>query len=115
MKQRVLVMNGQRLVQSEDKGAWQTDKVDRAGELKPGIYNIYNAQPADKAKSHTGAILNVEDGHVFQQVDHAAYVKHKASDFDKVPAVGSSKTITYEKGRAIVNAPAQQHGRGHSR
>jgi hypothetical protein len=31
MKQRLLVMNGQRLVQIEKEGQWATDKVDKAG------------------------------------------------------------------------------------
>lgn len=31
MKQRLLVMNGQRLVQNEQEGQWVTNKVDKAG------------------------------------------------------------------------------------
>ena len=35
MKQRLLVMNGQRIVQAEQEGAWANQKVDKAGALKP--------------------------------------------------------------------------------
>ena len=36
MKERLLVMNGQRIVQAEKDGAWTNQKVDKAGALKPG-------------------------------------------------------------------------------
>jgi hypothetical protein len=49
MKQRLLVMNGQKLLQSEHAGQWQVDKVEKAGVIRPGIYNIYLATPADPA------------------------------------------------------------------
>ena len=47
MKERLLVMNGQRIVQAEKDGAWTNQKVDKAGALKPGIYNLYTAQAAE--------------------------------------------------------------------
>jgi hypothetical protein len=31
MKQRLLVMNGQKIVQHEQEGRWQNDKVEKAG------------------------------------------------------------------------------------
>ncbi len=43
-------MNGQRIVQTEQEGSWVNKKVDKAITLKPGIYNLYTAQPVDKAK-----------------------------------------------------------------
>ena len=49
--QRLLVMNGQRLLQSEQGGQWNTDKVEKAGTIKPGIYNIHLSAQADKAKT----------------------------------------------------------------
>ena len=39
MKQRLLVMNGQKILQHEQEGRWQNDKVEKAGLVKPGIYN----------------------------------------------------------------------------
>jgi cell filamentation protein len=33
-KQRVLVMNGQRVLQSEEAGKWKNDNVDKAGRIK---------------------------------------------------------------------------------
>ena len=57
MKERLLVMNGQRIVQAEKDGAWTNQKVDKAGALKPGIYNLYTAQAADKKQTHAGVIV----------------------------------------------------------
>jgi hypothetical protein len=68
MKQRLLVMNGQRIVQHEQEGQWQNDKVDRAGTVKPGIYNLYLASQADKTKTHDGVVLYADKESVFQQV-----------------------------------------------
>ena len=57
MKQHLIVMNGYRLVQSEHAGQWQTDKVDKANGLRPSIYNLYQAMPADKSKVYEGVLL----------------------------------------------------------
>ena len=68
MKQRVLVMNGQRLLQNEQGGQWATSKVDKAGAIKPGIYDIYLAGNADKAKTYAGVIVHADGASVYQQV-----------------------------------------------
>lgn len=43
---------GQRILRSEQEGAWTNRKVDKAGALKSGIYNLYPAEQADKAKRY---------------------------------------------------------------
>ena len=48
MKNRLLVMNGQRIFQIEEGGMWRNEKVDKAGLLKPGIYNLYLAGSAER-------------------------------------------------------------------
>ena len=115
MKQRLLVMNGQRIVQSEQGGAWTNQKVDKAGELKPGIYNLYMAQQADKSQRHEGVIVHADSNSVFQQVGKQ-FVMHSRSDFDKVPDIGSAKSINYDaQGKANVSAEAVKLSRGRSR
>ena len=115
MKQRLLVMNGQRIVQSEQGGAWTNQKVDKAGELKPGIYNLYMAQQADKSQRHEGVIVHADSSSVFQQVGKQ-FVMHSRSDFDKVPDIGSAKSISYDaQGKANVSAEAFKLSRGRSR
>lgn len=114
MKQRLLVMNGQKLVQDEKApGNWETIGVEKAGGLKPAIYNIYQSQQADKSSAHTGVIIHSNKECVYQQ-NGRDFVQHIRSDFDKVPEIGSVQTITYtaDTGRAKVDAPAQSLGRG---
>lgn len=110
MKQRLLVMNGQRIVQSEQDGRWQNEKVEKAFEVKPGIYSLYSAVAADKAKEHIGTILHVDKAAVYQQVGREI-VKHERADFDKPPDVGHLKSISYKQGRANIGISAVKLGR----
>lgn len=114
MKERLLVMNGQRIVQAEKDGAWTNQKVDKAGALKPGIYNLYMAQAADKQQTHAGVIVHADATHVYQQIGKH-YVRHARADFDKVPEIGSAKRISYNaQGQAAVAAEAPKLTRGRS-
>ncbi len=116
MKQRILVMNGQRIVQSDQgAGAWTNEKVEKAGALKPGMYNLYMAQPADKAGSHDGVIVHTDPQRVYQQTGKR-FVMHARDDFDSVPAIGTKKSITYDaQGKAQVAAMTAQRSRSRSR
>ncbi|OUY24174.1 conjugal transfer protein TraO [Klebsiella pneumoniae] len=115
MKHRLLVMNGQRIVQTENEGAWTNQKVDKAGALKPGIYNIYMAQKADKSQRHDGTIVHADSGSIYQQVGKN-FVMHARSDFDKVPEIGSAKSVTYDvNGKAQVSAENVKLSRGRTR
>src|SRR5574337_885806 len=115
MKQRLLVMNGSRIVQSEQDGQWRNDKVDKAGALKPGIYNLYLASRADKTATCSGVILHADKDNIFEQVGKN-YVIHARGNFDKVPEIGSAKSISYDpQGKASVSAETVQLSRGRSR
>ena len=106
MKQRLLVMNGQRLVQSEQAGQWSTDKVEKAGAVTPGIYDIHLAKDADKTKRHDGQIIYLDNTDVFQQVGKHI-VKHARSDFDNTPAIGTNVSVKYHGGRAVTGPTAK--------
>jgi hypothetical protein len=110
MKQRLLVMNGQRLVQSEQAGQWSTVKVERAGTIKPGIYHIHLSTEPDKSKAYDGLILYADERFIYQQVGKAL-VKHSLSDFDNVPEIASSARVKYETGKAVVSKFVQKLGR----
>lgn len=111
MKQRLLVMNGQRLVQSEQGGQWNTDKVEKAGSVKPGIYNIHLSSQADKSKAHDGVIVHADKDHVYQQVGKN-FVMHNRADFDKLPEIGANSSVKYDSGKAVVTASSIKLGRG---
>ena len=103
MKQRLLVMNGQCALQQEDQDQWRNVKVDKARGVKPGIYNIYTASKADKAKDHSGIILYTDKTSVYQQVGKGQYVSHDRSDFKNPPEAGEKKRISYNSdGNAVV-------------
>ena len=114
MKQRLLVMNGQRIVQAEQEGAWANQKVDKAGALKPGMYNLYMAQQADKKQTHDGVIVHADNNQVYQQIGKN-FVMHARSDFDKVPEIGSNSSIKYDGDKAQVAPSSIKLGRGLSR
>ncbi len=116
MKQRVLVMNGARIVQTEGSGGdWVNQKVDKAGDLKPGIYNIHTAKAADVSQYHQGVVVHADAASVYQQVGRT-YVAHDREKFDKVPVLGSTASIGYDAaGRVHIDAQAARLGRARSR
>ena len=114
MKYRLLVMNGQRIVQTEQGGQWQNDKVDKAGLVKPGIYNIHLADQADKSQTYQGTIIHADRESVYQQVGKQ-FVRHDRKDFGKVPELGSSSNVHYEQGKAVAEAASQRLARSLAR
>jgi hypothetical protein len=45
MKQRLLVMNGQKILQHEQEGRWQNDKVEKAGPREARHLQPVSSQP----------------------------------------------------------------------
>lgn len=111
MSERVLVMNGQRLLQSESDGKWVTNKVDKAGQLKPGIYRLDAAQSADKSKAHLGVIVHADRQSVFQQSGQSL-IRHDADAFAQLPTHGTAARIEYVQGKATCEQEGQQARRG---
>jgi len=106
MKQRLLVMNGHRIIQAEHGDEWTASKVDKAPVgLKPGIYNLYAAANSEIGKTYAGVILHADKNDVYQQVGKSI-VKHDKATFSKgdMPEVGETKSISYDaKGKATVD------------
>lgn len=116
MKQRLLVMNGQRIVQTEkNPGDWQMLKVDKALTLKAGIYNIYNATQPIENKSYQGVVVHTDKESVVQQIGKN-FIKHDRINFDKVPVIGSDVTISYSPdSHKAVTGISEKIGRSQSR
>ena len=110
MKQRLLVMNGQRLLQSETAGQWVTSSVAKAGHIRPGIYNLFSARAADTSRKTEGPILHADDDKVYQ-LAAGAVVAHARSMFQEEPQPGKALTIAYE-GDAIATSPDLGRGQG---
>ena len=111
MSQRVVVMNGQRLFQTEHGGQWRTDRVDRAGNLKPGRYRLDAALPADQSRIHTGVIVHADRQLVYQQAG-STLLRHAGPAFDVLPRAGTAMQIAYADGRAHCQPFAEPVRRG---
>jgi hypothetical protein len=89
-------MNGQRIVEAEEDGAWKIQEVGKARKLKPGIYNLYSSQQADKSKRYSGIIVHSAGSCIYQQAGEII-VMHSQSDFYKaLPEIGTTKSIVYD-------------------
>lgn len=114
MKQRLLVMNGHRLLQAERDGQWATIKVDKAMGIKPGIYDLHLARVIDKSLAYDGVVLTTDKEHVFQLIGRTV-MKHDRNQFESAPDAGANMRITYGDGKAIVASASIRTGRGRSR
>ncbi|MFH0782794.1 MAG: KfrB domain-containing protein [Pseudomonadota bacterium] len=96
MKLRLIVMNGQRIVEAEENGDWKCQEVSKAGKLKPRIYNLYLSQQPDKSKRYDGIIVHSTDSYIYQKVGEI-FIIHSRSDFyDTPPEIGTKKGIIYD-------------------
>lgn len=112
MKQRLLVMNGQRILQEESGNGWANVKVEKAGDVRPGIYPLFVAKEADRSKETVGVILHADKRFVYQE-DGRSIIAHEARSFDSVtpPQPGTMKAIKYVDDKAIAAPASQQQGR----
>lgn len=113
-KERILIMNGQRLLQQEQGGEWATQKVSKAGRLKPGIYNAYLAKDADPTLQHKGIVFHADGTYVYQKTEQNI-VRHPFQAFDSIPEYGKPISISYGQGKALVVATALSQRRRLSR
>lgn len=117
MKQRLVVMNGQRIVQktlpgTESFEAATNDVMGKANGLKPGVYNLYSSLQADKQQSYSGQLIHADKESVYQKAG-MNIIKHNREDFDKVPEIGSVLSVSYNaQGKAETAAAVLVQGRG---
>lgn len=103
-RERLVISNGSRRIERNHGDAeWVANKVEAAGNLKPGVYNLYEAKAADKTvkASYSGPIVHVSRESVYQQTATSNLVRHARHNFEAVPEVGRSVDIAYKAGRAI--------------
>lgn len=114
-KERVIVMNGSRLLEKEDsQKQWKVEKVEQAGALRAGIYNIYNAQEASGDKSTEGIIVHSDKDFVYQMEAKNKFIKHSSKSFESKPVVGTNVSIEYtNKGiaQSVVKGVSRSRGR----
>lgn len=104
-KLRIVVMNGQKIIQSLVNNEWETTGTIKKVEegIKPGIYNIYLAkQPSDK-KRYEGMIMYVDkENAVFYQQTGKDFIVHRLNAVDGKPVAGKDMIIEYDGEKAYL-------------
>jgi len=94
MKQRILVMNGQRLIENQVDGKWKTIKVIKAESLKGGIYNIFMAKDADKSEKSEGILVHFTNSELYIKTPFG-FLKYENPGDIKLPQIGSHISVDY--------------------
>lgn len=104
MQKRVVVLNGHKVLQAEQDGAWTNERVEKAGALRPGLYELFLAQQSDRSTPTSGALVIVDDGVLYQSTG-TGVVAHTWSDFDVPPAIGMHGTVNYDSNMRATFSP----------
>lgn len=102
-KLRMIVMNGQRIIQALVNNEWETTGTIKKVEegIKPGIYNIYLAQKPEDKKQYEGKILYVDkENEVFYQQTGKDFIVHRLNAINGKPVAGKDVVIEYGEGKA---------------
>ncbi|HNJ38202.1 MAG TPA: conjugal transfer protein TraO, partial [Nitrosomonas sp.] len=99
------VMNGQKILQTQNNNEWETigtiKKVDEG--IKPGVYNIYLATaPIDK-NQYQGQIIYIDkENSVFYQQVKKDFIVHQLNAVDGKPIAGKDVVIAYDEEKATL-------------
>lgn len=97
-KLRMIVMNGQRIIQALVNNEWETTGTIKKVEegIKPGIYNIYLAQKPEEKKQYEGKILYVDkENEVFYQQIGKDFIVHQLNAINGKPVAGKDVVVEY--------------------
>lgn len=96
MKQRILVLNGQRLIERWEDEEWKTTKVAKAEELKGGVYNIFTARDGNKNQVTQGILVHATKDEIFLKGNYG-FMKFDITEDTKIPAIGSHVNLSYDQ------------------
>ncbi len=104
-KLRMIVMNGQKILQTQNNNEWETTgtikKVDEG--IKPGVYNIYLATaPVDKNQYQGQIIYLDKENAVFYQQVNKDFIVHRLNAVDGKPVAGKDVVIAYDGEKATL-------------
>ena len=104
-KLRMIVMNGQKILQTQNNNEWETTGTIKKVEegIKPGVYNIYLAtSPSDK-NQYQGQIIYIDkENAVFYQQVNKDFIVHQLNSVDGKPVAGKDVAITYDGEKATL-------------
>lgn len=104
-KLRVIVMNGQKIIQALVNNEWETTGTIKKVEegIKPGIYNIYLAQKPEDKKQYEGKILYVDkENAIFYQQVNKDFIVHQLNAVNGKPVAGNDVVIEYDGEKANI-------------
>jgi hypothetical protein len=102
-KLRMIVMNGQRIIQAMINNEWETTGTIKKVEegIKPGIYNIYLAQKPEDKKQYEGRILYIDkENEVFYQQAGKDFIVHQLNTINGKPVAGKDIVVEYDGEKA---------------
>jgi len=102
-KLRIVVMNGQKIIQALVNNEWETTGTIKKAEegIKPGIYNIYLAKTPEDKKQYEGKILYVDkENEVFYQQTGKDFIVHQINVVNGKPVAGNDVVVEYDGQKA---------------
>ncbi|CAE6519167.1 Cell filamentation protein [Nitrosomonas nitrosa] len=102
-KLRIVVMNGQKIIQALVNNEWETTGTIKKVEegIKPGIYNIYLAKPPGDKKRYEGKIVYIDkENAVFYQQTGKDFIVYRLNAVDGKPVAGKDMIIEYDGEKA---------------
>ncbi len=104
-KLRMIVMNGQRIIQAMINNEWETTGTIKKAEegIKPGIYNIYLAKMPEDKKQYEGKILYVDkENEIFYQQTGKNFIVHQLGVINGKLVAGKDVVIEYDGEKAYL-------------
>ena len=102
-KLRMIVMNGQKILQTQNNNEWETigtiKKVEEG--IKPGVYNIYLAKTPSDKNQYEGQIIHIDkENAVFYQQVNKDFIVHQLNAIEGKPIAGKFMAIQYDGDKA---------------
>ncbi|MDR4515821.1 MAG: conjugal transfer protein TraO [Nitrosomonas sp.] len=98
-KLRMIVMNGQKIIQALINNEWETTGTIKKAEegIKPGIYNIYLAKMPENNKQYEGKILYIDkENEVFYQQSGKDFIVYQLNAINGKPVAGKDVVVEYD-------------------
>ena len=98
-KLRMIVMNGQRIIQALVNNEWETTGTIKKVEegIKPGIYNIYLAKQPEDKKQYEGKVLYIDkENEVFYQQSGKDFIVYQLNAINGKPVAGKDVVVEYD-------------------
>lgn len=111
-KLRMVVMNGQKILQILINNEWETKGTIKKVEegIKPAIYNIYLAKTPSDKNQYEGKILYIDkENEVFYQQVNKDFIVHQLNAVDGKPVAGKDVSIEYDGEKAVLTQSDMLH------